>query len=60
MRQFFVAGARQGLYDSGKASKRVPKQNLVATTRAILLVACAGGMMWYLLWKIATSVLGKL
>ena len=60
IRQFFVAGTRHGLYDSRKASDRVPKQDLIATTRAILLVVFAGGVFWYLLWKLATTVLGKL
>jgi len=59
-RQFVVAGARHGLYYSRKASQRVPKQETVATTRAILLVAFAGGLIWYLLWKLAASGLGKL
>jgi hypothetical protein len=59
IRQFFVAGTRHDLYDSRKASKRVPNQDLVATTRAIILVAFAGGVIWYLLWKLATFLLGK-
>lgn len=60
LRQFFVAGTRHGLYDSRKVSKRVHKQDLVVTTRAILLVAIAGGVFWYLLWKLAARVVGKL
>ena len=59
IRQFFVAGKRLDLYDSRKASTRVPKQYLIARTRAIILVAFAGGVIWYLSWRLAVSVLGK-
>ena len=59
-RQFVVAGARHGLYHSEKASQRVPRQEPIAITRAIFLVAMTGGVVWYLLWKLATSVWGKL
>ena len=59
IKQFVVAGKRLDLYDPQKASKRVPKQDLIAKTRAIILVAFMGGIVWYLLWKLASSVFGK-
>jgi hypothetical protein len=56
MKQFFVARARHHLYDSRKASGRVPKQDVIATARAIILVAFAGGAIWFLLWKLAVHL----
>ena len=58
-RQFLVAGTRHDLYDSRKASERVPIHVLIAEVRAIVLVALAGGAIWYLLWKLASSVVGR-
>lgn len=59
IRRFFIAGARHDLYDSRKVSPRVPRQDLIATTRAIILVALTGGAIWFLLWKLAAGVWGK-
>lgn len=58
-RQISVAGTEPDLYDSRKASPRVPRQDLIATTRAIILVALTGGAIWFLLWKLAAGVWGK-
>lgn len=58
-RQFFVAGMRHDLYDARKASPRVPKHDLIATARAIILIAFAGGVIWYLLWTLAISFMGR-
>jgi hypothetical protein len=59
LRQFLVARHAEDLYDSPKASKRVPKQDVIATARAIILVAITGGAIWFILWKLAASFLGK-
>ena len=58
LRQFLVAHQADGLYDSRKVSKRVPKQDLVAIARAIILVAITGGAIWFVLWKLVTTLLG--
>jgi hypothetical protein len=59
LHQFVVAATEDDLYDSRKASKRVPEQNVIAIMRAIILVAFAGGVFWYLLWTLITGFLGK-
>lgn len=58
-RQISVAGTQHDLYDSRKASKRVPRQDLIATARAIILVALTGGVIWLILWGLVTRLLGK-
>lgn len=57
--QFFVAHEADDLYDSRKASKRVPRQDMIAMVRAIILVATTGGLIWFFLWKLATHFVGK-
>lgn len=57
--QISVAPKTDDLYDSRKASIRVPGKDMVATVRAIILVAIAGGVVWFFLWKLAAGVLGK-
>ena len=59
LHKFLVAGTTDDLYDSRKASKRVPRLNVVASVRAIILVAFAGGIFWYLLWRLTTGLLEK-
>lgn len=59
LRQFLVAPVDDDLYDSRKATGRVPKQDLIAMVRAIILVAFAGGIVWFLLWKVAIGLWGK-
>jgi hypothetical protein len=59
LRKFLVAGTPDDLYDSRKASKRVSEQNLVASIRAIVLAAFAGGVFWYLLWRLTVVLSGK-
>lgn len=58
-RQISVAGTQSDLYDSRKASKRVPRQDLIAKVRAIILVALTGGVVWLILWRLAIGLLGK-
>lgn len=57
--QISVAPKTDDLYDSRKASIRVPGKDMIATVRAIILVAIAGGVVWFFLWKLAADVLGK-
>ena len=59
LRQFFVAGLQHDLYDSRKASERVPRQDLIAAGRAIILAVLAGGVIWFFLWKLVISFLEK-
>lgn len=59
IRQISVAPESDDLYDSRKASPRVPGQDMVAIVRAIILVAVAGGAVWFLLWKLAAGFVGK-
>ena len=57
--QISVAPKTDDLYDSRKASIQVLGKDVIATVRAIILVAVAGGVFWFLLWKLAASLLGK-
>lgn len=58
-KQISVAPKTDDLYDSRKASIRVPGRDMIATVRAIILVAIAGGVVWFFLWKLVAGVLGK-
>lgn len=58
-REFGVAPDTDHLYDSRKASKRVPKQDVIAIARAIILVAITGGAIWLVLWKLVAGILGR-
>ena len=59
LRQIGIAPKTDDLYDSRKASQRVPRQDLIAKARAIILVAFMGGVIWFLLWRLAHQVLGN-
>jgi hypothetical protein len=59
LRQFGIARKPDDLYDSRKASQRVPRQDLIAKVRAIILVVFTGGVVWFLLLRIAHQLLGK-
>jgi ferric-dicitrate binding protein FerR (iron transport regulator) len=58
-RQFNIARTNDDLYDAQKAPERLPRQDLIAKARAIIVVALAGGVIWFLCWKVATSFLGR-
>ena len=60
LKRFVVARKQHNLYDSRKASERDPQGNFFAGIRAIILVALAGGAVWFLLWKLLVQFSGIL
>lgn len=54
--QIFVAGTQPDLYDSRKATGRVPRQDLIAAVRAVILVTFLGGALWLILFRMAIGI----
>jgi hypothetical protein len=57
LRRFLLARAQHDLYDFDRVSRRDPRHETIAIVRAIMLVALAGGAIWFLLWKVALHIL---
>jgi hypothetical protein len=60
LKRFLVARKQHYLYDSQKASERDPRGSFFAGIRAMILVALAGGAIWFLLWKLLVQLSGTL
>jgi hypothetical protein len=57
--RFRVAHGQRRLYDFDRASRRDPKQEAIAVTRAIVVVALIGGAIWFLLWKVLSHIMAN-